>query len=535
MSTSMSRSDSVLEGKRAELWRLHDDLHGEIAATAPDLNRLDEVHTRIISVQSEIDAFIRLAKAEAEAEICIARADTRIAKAETRTAEVRAEKAEEDLKRARPFLGFSLAYLGTKTLNELKSLHAFHELEPKPTGSPTPVTLVADTDEAQVNLAATVIMDSVFAGSPLVFVNSEEIPWLPQERGSESLDLRPDGFATHVGMYRQYVPAGGKSICNARESVRVNGVTLRFGRPSSPILHDCVALIAEGKRKIAAADVGKIVWYANCMPAEATFRAILFDPNEFYLFTVRHREVLRIDHASWATLGCMDLLKDSLTLPQYVPTWARLLDAAVRQLGYSVKPGAFLGAGATGRVFRVERPGNGSAVALKVVKKRDAAFLHHESVYLMAAAESPFVVKVVTEATPVRAEDGTVLGSAMAIEPVGQPVRSRLSDVVCERLWLALFDLHQRDICHGDPRIPNIVLKDNQYYWIDFLGSLINDQSGPGSGKLADVITLSKSILGIHPDAELSCEDEVERLHYQFTEESYKAIARFLFEMLVNR
>ncbi|CEP03002.1 hypothetical protein PBRA_009220 [Plasmodiophora brassicae] len=553
MSSSMSRIDSILEAKRAELGRLHDELHGEISASAPDPKRLNEIHTRIISVESEIDTF-SAAKAEAEAAILAAnaeaeiraaetqtaKAETRtakaeilIAKAQTRTAEVRAEKAEQDLKRARPVLTLSLAYLGTKTLDDLKSFHAFHELEPKPTGIPTPVTLEADTDEKQLNLAVTVIMESIFAGSPLVFVNSEEYPWLPQEYGLESrFDLKPDGFATHVGMYRQYAPAGGTSICNARESVRVNGITLRFGRPSSLILHDCVALIAEGKRKITTADIGKIVWYAHSMPVQATFRAILFDPNELYLFTVRHREILRIDHASWATLGCMDLLKDSLTLPQYVPPWVALLDAAVKQFGYSVKPGSFLGAGATGRVFRVERPDNGSAVALKVVKKRDAAFLHHECVHLMAAAESPFVVKVVTEATVVRAEDGTVLGSAMAIEPVGQPVRSPLSEAVCERLWLALFDLHQRNICHGDPRIPNIVFNDNQYYWVDFLGSSIKDSSGPGSGKLADVITLSKSILGVIPHAELSCEEEVERLHYQFTEESYKAIARLLFEML---
>ncbi|SPR00265.1 unnamed protein product (mitochondrion) [Plasmodiophora brassicae] len=376
----MSRIDSILEAKRAELGRLHDELHGEISASAPDPKRLNEIHTRIISVESEIDTF-SAAKAEAEAAILAAnaeaeiraaetqtaKAETRtakaeilIAKAQTRTAEVRAEKAEQDLKRARPVLTLSLAYLGTKTLDDLKSFHAFHELEPKPTGIPTPVTLEADTDEKQLNLAVTVIMESIFAGSPLVFVNSEEYPWLPQEY-----------------------------VCPCRRHVNLS-------------------------RQLTSAR----------------------------LF-VRHREILRIDHASWATLGCMDLLKDSLTLPQYVPPWVALLDAAVKQFGYSVKPGSFLGAGATGRVFRVERPDNGSAVALKVVKKRDAAFLHHECVHLMAAAESP------------------------------------ISD-----------------------------------------------------GNRADVITLSKSILGVIPHAELSCEEEVERLHYQFTEESYKAIARLLFEML---
>lgn len=83
----------------------------------------------------------------------------------------------------------------------------------------------------------------------------------------------------------------------------------------------------------------------------------------------------------------------------------------------------------------------------------------------------------------------------MAVEQIGQPVPSPLYRGLPPDDCLELFDLHQRDICHGDPRPRNIIVKDSKYYWIDFLGSHIEQPAGPGDEKLADGITLSKPIL----------------------------------------
>jgi hypothetical protein len=55
--------------------------------------------------------------------------------------------------------------------------------------------------------------------------------------------------------------------------------------------------------------------------------------------------------------------------------------------------------------------------------------------------------------------------------PVGKPLPrpTTRSDVI--NLFQFLWQLHEKDLIHGDPRVPNVILNGGQPLWIDLPGS----------------------------------------------------------------
>jgi predicted Ser/Thr protein kinase len=149
--------------------------------------------------------------------------------------------------------------------------------------------------------------------------------------------------------------------------------------------------------------------------------------------------------------------------------WVTLLSSACSSLKVkTVDHNSFLGAGASGRVFKVISE-NGEFVALKISK--NAPRLFSESTALNAAKDTGVVAKVVKSSVRINNNSG----AAMIISPVGKTVmRSKLNADQVYKIVYNLFKLHSEGLQHGDPRLANIVLYKGKFIWIDFMDSIGN-------------------------------------------------------------
>jgi hypothetical protein len=185
------------------------------------------------------------------------------------------------------------------------------------------------------------------------------------------------------------------------------------------------------------------------------------------------------------------------------PGWLRTM----RQLcaAFDVAPvfgAAFLGAGAHGKVFRVQSlsaaasapavatAGSASSFsqqpastfALKVVDRRHQDSLDAEHLKLQRLLGSSFNSSSTTctclpsfvSPTVARATDlsGEPLGSGLLLQPVGEWVwaqRPSNCQTVLYEVLAALLQLHQSGVVHGDARLENLVRADGgRLVWIDF-------------------------------------------------------------------
>ncbi|KAG4048798.1 hypothetical protein PC123_g15886, partial [Phytophthora cactorum] len=104
-------------------------------------------------------------------------------------------------------------------------------------------------DEAVFDAFITPYFSSVLCSCGMVFVNSERYQWLSQSPlVTKDTDLKPDGFATHRGMYR-------RRDAPHDQVQRPDG--LRFGEAEKE-LFDCLILF-ESKISITKAGFGQVV------------------------------------------------------------------------------------------------------------------------------------------------------------------------------------------------------------------------------------------------------------------------------------
>jgi tRNA A-37 threonylcarbamoyl transferase component Bud32 len=112
-------------------------------------------------------------------------------------------------------------------------------------------------------------------------------------------------------------------------------------------------------------------------------------------------------------------------------------------------------------------------LALKIVPSKSrggAPSLHAERQMLEEAAKSH-----VSAVTPVGDCKILLDGSAtsLLLKPVGSPIsRSELRNVeVLRSIFDALFQLHQAQCQHGDPRVENLIRHKQKLLWVDFMSS----------------------------------------------------------------
>ncbi|KAF0688989.1 hypothetical protein As57867_019439, partial [Aphanomyces stellatus] len=97
-------------------------------------------------------------------------------------------------------------------------------------------------------------------------------------------------------------------------------------------------------------------------------------------------------------------------------------------------------------------------------------------------------------------------GAALLMYPVGKPLPRPTTRPDVANLFQLLWQLHVKDLVHGDPRVPNVILNGEQPLWIDLVEV---GQARPNLRKL-DAEILTRSTLHIPRNIQLG--EELEKM-----------------------
>ncbi|KAI9341190.1 hypothetical protein BDR26DRAFT_860806 [Obelidium mucronatum] len=321
----------------------------------------------------------------------------------------------------------------------------------------------------------------------LQVVNSETSPWLRQGTMESKFDMKPDGFITCCG---QYVKV--KNGMNVKTGF--GDVSIHYGVPPKGVW-DTITVF-EAKLEISMKDWMQVVRYMANLPPGAL--CVLFDRLNCFLVTSgEKRTIVSIVKMRWVTPNSKSTFISFVRGKSQL--WLDRLNSACSLFDVRLPDeNAFLGSGATGRVFKVLDSTN-SECALKIVDLEMGYSLVHEALLLKAAKKSKVVVDVVEEP---KILDNDV-GVAFLISPVGKAMNTEqdLSLELCIDIMQSLRKLHDSELWHGDPRLANLIRdpKSNRLLWIDFRESY---ESSSGF-KTRDMEMLCKSIMKLRNDEPL--------------------------------
>ncbi|KAJ3102152.1 hypothetical protein HDU96_009728 [Phlyctochytrium bullatum] len=281
---------------------------------------------------------------------------------------------------------------------------------------------------------------------PLRFVNTETQGWLMQSEDAQPHEcLRPDGFVTLEGLYKK---KGGGLIPYVK-------------------LWDML-VVFEAKTDLED------------------------NPDR----TLTQGKVIQADCIEWTMTGSREYFLKFIKGGLERTGWVSLILTACRELSANlVSEEAFLGAGRTGRVFKVLQ--NNETFALKVVRKKDISSLIVEKSQLDACSR---VNGLTVKATSILHLDNDA-GAAVLITPVGTPMdHATLSEADVTGMFKALFKLHKAGFIHRDARWPNVIKVDGGYRWIDLVGQAAIVYRWM---RLQDIQVLRNSILNYDLDVPL--------------------------------
>ncbi|CAI5719534.1 unnamed protein product [Peronospora farinosa] len=336
------------------------------------------------------------------------------------------------------------------------------------------------TNEADFDAFIIPFFSSILESCGLVYVNSERYQWFSQGfKLYKNKHLKPDGFATHPGMYR-VKPEPQDRVH------RPDG--FRFGVAEEE-LFDCLILF-ESKLSLSDAAFGQVVKYLQNLCPEASAYAILFDRQSFWLISSYKGYVYRVQKAKWITRGSKSLFQNFIC--ENTSPWVAYLTNACEALHVNVVEGdAFLGRGAYGRVFKVTGQ-DGKIFALKIAT--DVERLYRERRALLMAEHTGLTIKPIGDVT------ATMESGALLLCPVGKPLPRPTTGMEVRNLFYMLWQLHANNLAHGDPRVSNVILTEEKTLWIDLV---IGDNATPYL-KRRDAEILTRSILRLPYENSLS-------------------------------
>ncbi|KAI9328059.1 hypothetical protein BDR26DRAFT_63827 [Obelidium mucronatum] len=364
------------------------------------------------------------------------------------------------------------------------------------------------------NVKMTQILQNVL-GPDMNLVNSEEYRW-PQKGFFSSVKLRPHLHASLRGLH-SHRDERHNSARNIRQlACETGGVEqFRFGVAPNAEIWDMFVILEGNLRFSEGEDFGKVVRYLQYLNENAF--AILFDKSRCWLIRSREKHIIRsIEEVSWSAGGSKKKFVDFVRAGTMNP-WGNVILAACKHFNVQlVDTDAFLGAGATGRVFKVYQAGTngnpGEFFALKVVLDTEFTSIYyafHECKHLKAANETNVVVSVVGDCKAFEGETG----AAYIMSPVGVPIhREDLTQDFVVWIVQVLFALHDGGFQHGDARLANLIqvpdrernhhqhqYRKKKLIWIDVADSrLIGEYSWA-----MDATSLSRSILNVYQGGEL--------------------------------
>lgn len=359
--------------------------------------------------------------------------------------------------------------------------------------------------------------------------DSQEVPWLgASDVEDHAARKKPDLFGASIFAFNaatrcpdRIADALLRSSCS--DEIRASIVSRQGGVNDFRLIKNgFVSLVCEFKTDIgdrANEPLGQLCLYHERVPYVTSF-GILGDRHGFWLTVAMSGTVNRITgKVPWSARGSARVLREHIALAKNAVGPAAVAANELSKL-LNVTPvdgAAFLGAGATGWVFRVRDNGDATELAMKIVLFENRLGLAQEFDLLKAcSADASDVVARVDGVRAVVIIDG--VGAAFCYKDVGRRVECTKANV--KRVFAALRRLHERGFFHGDARLPNIIdissthddddakgdedtKNGDGFRWIDFMAGA---RAGirPDEFARADYTTLSKSFLHLSPRHALS-------------------------------
>jgi hypothetical protein len=315
----------------------------------------------------------------------------------------------------------------------------------------------------------------------LTLVDSESFSWLCTSSNSK-LDQSPDFFLCESALYETRFPqtdtSMGALLASTRQTLPGD---FRFGVIPDRRLYDSVYIL-DAKRKIKPADRGELITHLRWLGASKNHprRGMLFDAEDFVLIEVDgpyYRQVIEGRFSTKGSLSCIReffppfrySLKEICNLAQVT-----LFDPKLHKAASC----GFLGAGGSGRVFRVvsadadiTRIRAADIQAVKVVERESQTCFQTEFNRLSEHrdnCECNNFVRPVSQLVRTENLCGYVMspvGAALTRESVLAPGFPTIEDVflsLCESVHNHhnLPSNESAPIAHGDSRLPNVLLVD---------------------------------------------------------------------------
>ena len=320
-----------------------------------------------------------------------------------------------------------------------------------------------------VNLYTPSLMEIVNNVSPdLRLVNSESNAWL-QCTNKSCHNLKPDLFTAH----HYLVHFGAPAYKNAPECTTAR----LFGKFSDWQCRASIHCIWEAKWKIDISAFGEICSYLQIagdgykQGVSLKLKGVLFDSEEFWMIKSSGSSIVDVVTCKWSLKGSMNLLENFLRI---VDPWSEAADALCKELNVTIVDltattqgqSALLGAGANGRVFMLT-----NEQVLKIVVGKSSHEVEKEYKLMVQCLEraevNPFVFPIV-QGSFREGLAGEVPYAGYLLERKGEKVTLPVSRAVMTELVALLYELHSKNIIHGDPRIDNVLRLGSQLKWIDF-------------------------------------------------------------------
>jgi hypothetical protein len=225
----------------------------------------------------------------------------------------------------------------------------------------------------------------------------------------------------------------------------------------------------EFKKNIDGAAQGQAFSYAVHLSrkSNSTHFVILCDTTTFYIIEGRQERIISVKKGLWIKAGSKSALLEVL---QFRNRSLILLNDLCAEL--KVNPTGYLGSGAFGRCFAVEDEQQVKC-ALKIVLDKPSinSLVDSEFSKIRELRGNNHVINVKEDSLRSAYLGNDLLGMGYLMEQIGTPLKplSCSSDGLLEKLFISLNTIHENGYFHGDARIYNAVLVDDEVMWVDFV------------------------------------------------------------------
>ena len=379
-------------------------------------------------------------------------------------------------------------------------------------------------------------LNKIFAVGDDIMVNSEELKWIVTVTEHSENYMKPDFFVTRRGLQSQCTETGSVELRNFRALAENVDVDYQFGKLCNWSVRDCISAVIEFKVKLTPKDFGKMVCYLQhlCRDDESsTYYGMVCDSVDIWLVVCTGGKAIKRKDLKWTDGQSFELIQGFFSKRN---AWRTLLDYFCSSFSVKlVNSDAFLGCGASGRVFKVVDAA-GVYHALKIVHSTEPTVIAAVQAEISTVQEiktsggNTVTIENMALYFDLNHQCATGVGYLMAeVGKIFSAEECRNNKNIATRAFDALHDLHKLRRYHGDPRLPNLINYNNQLIWIDFMraNSTAVDKVDFSLYVIHDFNSLFSSIYGEKPNA------KVRALLGQYAKKTDKKLHQALLESFI--